>query len=56
MNNKKFKFKLGLKGRAEIHDLLKERKLILLKEVPETLQAKLEKINVLLEFFLRITL
>ncbi len=56
VNNKKFNFKIGLKGRPEVYSLLKERKLIQQKTQVETTVQKLKLVNILLEFFLRITL
>ena len=56
VSSKKMKFKIGLKGRNEIHQLLKEKKLIheLNSSEPDCLPNKIKKINMLLSLFLRI--
>lgn len=51
VSSKKLKFKIGLKGRAEILHLLNEKKLI--KE--SNSEDKITKVNVLLSLFLRIS-
>lgn len=51
--SKKFKFKVSVKGRAEVVTLMKEKKLIFLKEEEMTELKKLQALNTLYEFLLR---